>query len=430
MASILIIDDQDIVRHGIIKMIKKMDIQISTIFEAGDGYEAISLVKEKHPDIILVDIMMPRLNGLQFIESLKNENIKAHIIIISAYNDFNFAKKAIDFKVDGYILKPVSQKELFQSIVSVLDIIDMETGEMIRTQKRELQYYNILLYEYLSSRDVLIDVEKLFDSIGISKMPFKYFQIILFDFTGMEPEKFKLLERILEDELFPDAHTRICFDNGSRFICLVNMDKNLHSEIVNKLQLLSPKTGMEYFCGLSEICEGTAGLQDIYRQAEISLKGCIYKGDRVCLYSSIKHSVGITVKIKDCENILQHLREGKVTMLAEAVDVLFTMITKENLDIDNTKSVLFSVVNYLHISLVDAYPDIAPVACINEKLQQAASILKMKAVFKEAIEGMLLCVQKRENSDNSSHIINNVMNYIHSNFHKDISLSLCYHILP
>lgn len=117
MFKALIVDDERIVRSGIRNSINWNEYGIEMIAEAENGVEALDQVMADRPDLILLDICMPRMDGLEFAGIVKKKFPSIHIVIITGFNDFEYARNALRAGVDDYILKPVN-KEIVSSIVS------------------------------------------------------------------------------------------------------------------------------------------------------------------------------------------------------------------------------------------------------------------------------------------------------------------------
>ena len=112
MYTMLVADDEKWIRERIISSINWAKIGVSIKGEAAEGEEALELCRKIKPDIILTDIRMPGINGLDFLKTLNEEGSKAKVIIISGYGDFEYAQRAIKLGVLDYILKPVENTEL------------------------------------------------------------------------------------------------------------------------------------------------------------------------------------------------------------------------------------------------------------------------------------------------------------------------------
>jgi two-component system, response regulator YesN len=113
---ILVADDEEMIRFSIVNMLEEFELKNLIIKEASDGEELIKLANEIKPQILLVDIKMPKINGLDAIKECKSFLSESIFIIISSYEDFNFAKEAIKLSVKEYLLKPVKPEELKESI--------------------------------------------------------------------------------------------------------------------------------------------------------------------------------------------------------------------------------------------------------------------------------------------------------------------------
>lgn len=116
MYKVLLIEDEDIMREGVKMSINWAKIDCRIVGEASDGEMAVSQIKTLAPDIVLLDINMPLLNGLEVLQRCQIEKQVFATIIISGYNDFEKAKQAIKYGVTDYLLKPLDHEELIQAL--------------------------------------------------------------------------------------------------------------------------------------------------------------------------------------------------------------------------------------------------------------------------------------------------------------------------
>lgn len=112
MFKLLIADDETRIRKGLKNSLNWKDMNIEIVGEAEDGEIALKMIEDKKPDIILIDICMPFLSGLDLIEKISSSLSNSIIIIISGYDEFNYAQRALKLRVFDYILKPVDSKML------------------------------------------------------------------------------------------------------------------------------------------------------------------------------------------------------------------------------------------------------------------------------------------------------------------------------
>lgn len=111
---VLVVDDERWIRKGIVKMIDAQGLGILDIYEADCVAMALELFERHRPDIILSDVMFPAENGCDFCEQVFSIKPETRIVIISAFDNFDFARRSIKFQAMDYLLKPVSKEQLNQ----------------------------------------------------------------------------------------------------------------------------------------------------------------------------------------------------------------------------------------------------------------------------------------------------------------------------
>ena len=115
MYKVLVVDDEDMIREGIASGVPWAELGFEVSGQAVNGVEAIGLIKKNTPDVVLTDIRMPKMDGIELIEYLSTNCARIKIIIISGYSDIEYFKSAINNRVFGYLLKPTEYGE-FQKV--------------------------------------------------------------------------------------------------------------------------------------------------------------------------------------------------------------------------------------------------------------------------------------------------------------------------
>lgn len=116
--NIYIIDDHSLVREGI-KQLLELDGDIKVIGQAGNGVEGLSLIEKQLPDVILLDINMPVMNGLQMLQELKNRKLNVKVLILTIHNEIEYLSRAVNIGIDGYVLKDSDSKVLKKAITTI-----------------------------------------------------------------------------------------------------------------------------------------------------------------------------------------------------------------------------------------------------------------------------------------------------------------------
>ncbi|KKI92226.1 hypothetical protein WQ54_10400 [Bacillus sp. SA1-12] len=116
MYKVIIVDDEPMIREGLRTLIPWGEFGFQVIDIAKNGRDGLEKYKHHSPDLMIVDIRMPEMDGLNLIEKIRGENKYVHFIILSGYADFEYAKKALGCQCDGYLLKPLDEDELIDCL--------------------------------------------------------------------------------------------------------------------------------------------------------------------------------------------------------------------------------------------------------------------------------------------------------------------------
>ncbi len=147
MKKVLIVEDEEIIRKGLVHGIDWFSVDCIIVGEAKDGVQGLAMIKDLKPDLVITDIKMPAMNGIDMVR----EAIQIHsfeTIILTSYAEFEYAKQAISMKVFDYILKPIDELKLLDIVGKAVDYID---------QKRI--YHDIYVKSKDKSEMALVDLQ-------------------------------------------------------------------------------------------------------------------------------------------------------------------------------------------------------------------------------------------------------------------------------
>ncbi len=164
--KVAIADDHSIIREGIIGLLELED-DIEVVGEASDGEKCVEIVKKTHPDVLLLDISMPKMNGLDALQKIKDEDSKVNVIILSIHDEAQYYHKAVSLGASGYVLKDSDFNTLYFAIhrvyngenfvdpklVSIINVKREENMDISQITRREKEIL-LLIAQGLSNKDI------------------------------------------------------------------------------------------------------------------------------------------------------------------------------------------------------------------------------------------------------------------------------------
>lgn len=127
--KIVIVEDEAPIRNGLAKMLPKLHPDYEVVGTAKDGAEGLGLIEETRPDLVILDIQMPEMDGLTMLSKMRKMGINSKAVVLTAYSDFSYAKQAIELGIENYLLKPLKIPELSKTLEIVQESINLEHGQ-------------------------------------------------------------------------------------------------------------------------------------------------------------------------------------------------------------------------------------------------------------------------------------------------------------
>ncbi|MCI9457547.1 MAG: response regulator [Oscillospiraceae bacterium] len=131
MYTLMLVDDHKIILDGIQMMIQGMDVAFDRFICASNGQEALELLERERPDAVITDIRMPAMDGLSFCKTVRGMKNDIPIILLTGYDDFEYARQGIEIQAVCYLLKPVEKDELFAALKTVELMLDEQAGRTL-----------------------------------------------------------------------------------------------------------------------------------------------------------------------------------------------------------------------------------------------------------------------------------------------------------
>lgn len=147
MLKVLVIDDEALVRSGIVLETDWNALGCMVVGEASNGEEGLLAIEKYGPDLIICDIKMPKMGGLEMLSRLREKGDNTPIIFLTAYSEFSYAQRAIHLSASDYILKPFEDGKLEEAVIRVRDRINSE-----RKYRSDLQNAEVLAEEIIAKK--------------------------------------------------------------------------------------------------------------------------------------------------------------------------------------------------------------------------------------------------------------------------------------
>lgn len=231
--KVVIADDEPMVCVVVKSCIEWEELDMELAGIAHDGNALMEMIKRENPDIVITDISMPELNGLELIEQIRRQNVKCKFIIISGYRQFEYAHKALKNNVDDYLLKPIDEKELNDALLRIkLSLIGEKTygreavDQLLQDNEKNRRNMGKLLVEQIIKSEEILEREKIYEQFGIDFSNGIYQAVnVKFDVTGqdgvsesmtsIQRKMISYFEKIFEEDtdelLIADENDRILF---------------------------------------------------------------------------------------------------------------------------------------------------------------------------------------------------------------------------
>lgn len=321
---ILIAEDELLERKAMRKFIQDNFNDMTVVGEAVNGRQAIELTKDLQPNIIFMDIKMPGINGLEAIEQIHAIQPAIKFIIISAYDTFEYAKRAMKFGIKDYILKPGKNEEIIRTLLRVKEeILNEEIIVEERKQSEQLMKENLVskLMKHPIEEDTLEFASQVFP-----EMRSGYFLV----FNSESPIDLSKIDHILLDDL--DQHFIRLDINGIMIILILSFNKTKRSEQLLLARKLHLHLDENVFIGIGLLCNELEELPTSYRQAyEASMHLKAARQSNYGFVSQVNQSHNNDQIINHISRAIEKGNYNEVFMIFKENENLLNAIDKEKL---------------------------------------------------------------------------------------------------
>lgn len=181
MLKVLVVDDEMFVRKGIVMEVDWASLDCVVVAEAANGLEGIEAVHKYDPDLVICDIRMPKMNGIEMLRELRREGSQVQVIFLTAYSEFDYARDALKLLAADYLLKPFEDGELEETVFRVKERLEKEQAKknaeeeegmpklVLKTGDKSKYIMEAITYIGEHYKDTDISVKAIAESLGISE---------------------------------------------------------------------------------------------------------------------------------------------------------------------------------------------------------------------------------------------------------------------
>lgn len=399
MIKVLIADDEELIRKGLKSMLQRYKKDFYDIYLCADGDEAENILKENKIDILITDIRMPRLDGIELINYVKNFHKETSIVILSGYDDFNYAKEAIKCGAKEYLLKPINREKLYECMEKIE--IDINKNEEYKKAYCASQF-NCLVKKEGLSEDILDKIKKVV-SIDI----FNNYYIGIYTISNLENKSNNL--SYIEDIKKDRKERIIYFFNSECFLTVISESEKMLVDILKSVS-------SDEKVGISMPHNSIESIKIAYHEAKEAFKNRIMDYGNIIYYKNIKNRI------------------KKASTPNNKIDSIFNMIEAGRInDVETNLNELFNR-EKINKYCVDYFLNID--SLMKEKLRQIDiefdknEMYSYSNIFEYIDEVTHLAVsvtqriQKQMSYNNTNLSVKRAVEYVNKNYNKDINLAM------
>jgi len=450
--KIIFIDDESLT----VKMLKKLldwkSLDIEVAGDASNGLDALSLVERVNPDIILVDIKMPVMDGLKFMEELKNRKIRAAVIVLSAYSEFTYAQKAISYGARDYLLKPIDENKLLEIIFKIKSEIVEESRRLLEYELSRKKAAEVVKIEYSRTLTDVIN-SKMLDETAQEKLRNIGKNLLLDNYTVIVirvEEEAAVLNNLVPKGISMDAvsivesvllnHNKngVVFKKGAgEIICIINAVneflekadeealKRLYTDVIVQINIYKKNN---IYIGISNATTDILNLKKAYDQAFKAAENSFYEGiNKVFSFNETNFkTLNYTVMVADIEKkLIERFEMGLSDKIEELLDALKVRFFQNRLSPRNVYAIcyelLLSVKKSVFTSLTQSDFKAAIMDLNLDVLESNLTLDTLIDCVKRTIFEALDCIQSSRNNPGKN-CIKKVKEYLKLNYSSQVTL--------
>jgi two-component system, response regulator YesN len=342
MYRVLIADDEINILEGIACLVNWEDCGATLVNKAESGRVAFNFIMENPPDIVITDIKMPGMTGVELIEKVHPIFPDIKFIILSGYDEFEYAKTVMQYNVKYYLLKPSNEEKIEEALRKVIEELNEEKGkeQIVANIKSKLQ--DVLpkakeqfLKEFITNKKYGLSEWEYFSQLFEMKESSQEIKLVVFEIDeDHDFEPVFALKEIAVDYLNNNHTIQLCTTIGERvvLVCENSPDQSLIKKIKKITEVFSPLYQLPFTTGISS-AGNFSQLRKLYHEVIDCLSQRFYLGNGSIISVSDLHkdeSYFENVQSFDHEDFIFSIRSGNIAEVKHYLERFFEQLKKEN----------------------------------------------------------------------------------------------------
>ncbi|WP_169082470.1 response regulator [Paenibacillus sp. PL91] len=334
MYNVLIVDDEPWVAYGITHVIDWTSLGYNVIGEAHDGLSALQIIKEKKPELIISDIRMPGLDGIELLEQINLLQLETKVILISGYADFEYAQKALRLGAFDYLLKQVDKIKLTESVGRLSELLQQE-----REAAKGLDLFLDELFEWLEP-DNRMTIGAILANKGV-ETPFPDYRFLNCLYSSQLPAASLAKDGTFELEGVIAIKVRTGLHKQS---ILLNYDESKYP--LHFLNYMTDYLLDAQYIGISSLGQLTTPVARLYQESDIAVcTAALHQGAQMLTYKPFELSPQIR---KGMLNLEVSIKEKTLEQIVSLLDRLCGTCKEQNLYIDQIAMIYNQIVSIIY----------------------------------------------------------------------------------
>ncbi|MED4585314.1 response regulator [Brevibacillus choshinensis] len=364
MYKLILVDDEEDVREGVSQEIDWHGYGFEVLAKAENGKEALDLVERLRPDVVVTDIKMPFMDGLQLAEAVRRQFPATRIIILTGFDEFEYAQKAVKLHIDEYVLKPFSAVELIDVLIKVKNRMDeeaahRENNQLLRESYRKSLpvlrevFLSSLLTRQLPREDILAKATE----YSVQLLGSEYLvSVMCLDQKKKDEQQILLfaVKNIAEEQVQLGHYAGIVFLHNDLVVLLLRKEADDQERLEHQMQMIAEeirRTVEKYLSvtvtvGVGTVIRDVTQLPYSYEDAGLALD---YKGilgnNRLIFIDDVEKQPRESVRFDERKEheLVRCIKMGTLPELHAVVDELFSDVAEGNVSIHDYRIYLLEI---------------------------------------------------------------------------------------